>query len=166
VLVANDRSTMAVDEELRHILSKVQLQEPHLQAAAKPAEDRQRLDYYTHRIEFPTRFSDTDAIGHLNNVAHLRYCDEGRAQLFVEAIGDADPAALGTVVSFDISYLREGQCFTPIVIATSVENAHAGRVRLAQALFQDGQCIATCDWEIRVSERITDGLQRFVRVIK
>jgi acyl-ACP thioesterase len=40
----------------------------------KPEARRQDLQSYPHRLQLATRFSDVDMMGHINNVATLRYC--------------------------------------------------------------------------------------------
>jgi acyl-CoA thioester hydrolase len=157
-VLVGDHGPMAVNDDVRQILAKVLLPESHFPSVGKPSPERRQLERYAHRVEFATRFSDTDALGHLNNVAHLRYGDEGRATLLAQAAASTDPRALGIVTDFDISYLREARHFALMTIGTSVRAVHADNVHLIQGLFQDGQCVATCDWELRVSEKIAERL--------
>ncbi len=44
---------------------------------------------YRHSITFPVRFSDLDAMGHVNNASYLTYFEEGRAAWFRECVGMA-----------------------------------------------------------------------------
>ena len=45
------------------------------------------LEAYRHRIDFPVRFSDLDAMGHVNNARYLTFYEEGRANWCVHCLG-------------------------------------------------------------------------------
>jgi acyl-CoA thioester hydrolase len=44
---------------------------------------------FRNRIYFPVRFSDLDAMGHVNNARYLTFFEEGRADWFKECMGMA-----------------------------------------------------------------------------
>lgn len=45
------------------------------------------MDAYRCQIQFPVRFSDLDAMGHLNNASFLTYFEEGRAAWCRDCLG-------------------------------------------------------------------------------
>lgn len=45
------------------------------------------LKAYRHHIDFPVRFSDLDAMGHVNNARYLTFYEEGRAYWCMECLG-------------------------------------------------------------------------------
>lgn len=47
------------------------------------------MDIYRCQIQFPVRFSDLDAMGHLNNAKFLTYFEEGRAAWCRDCLGMA-----------------------------------------------------------------------------
>lgn len=49
---------------------------------------------FTHVIEIPVRFADTDAMGHVNNAKYLTYCEIARIRYWTDVTGM--PIALGT----------------------------------------------------------------------
>lgn len=54
----------------------------------------------------PLRFSDTDAMGHVNNARFLSYLEDGRVALLVK-LGDGAPFAPGLIVArIEIDYIR------------------------------------------------------------
>lgn len=42
---------------------------------------------YRHVLRFPVRFSDLDAMGHVNNARYLTYFEEGRSHWFRACVG-------------------------------------------------------------------------------
>jgi acyl-CoA thioester hydrolase len=150
VAVDANHKAMPVTEETRGILSTARLASDEWSFSSKPSADSQKLESYPHRCELTTRFTDTDAMGHLNNVALLRYCEEGRAALFVSV--QPDNPQLGTVLQVDISFLQEGRFLQVILIGTSVRRVEGSQVHLAQGLFQEDRCVAICDCVVRVPQ--------------
>jgi acyl-CoA thioester hydrolase len=140
VRVDNDHGTLLLADEVRSILTAAQLPGAQWPLSGKPETRRQDLQSYPHRLQLATRFSDVDMMGHLNNVATLRYCEEGR----VEMLGSLNRQR-GTVIHTDIAYLREGRFMDDMIIATAERPADGGRFLLQQGLFQRQQCVATCD---------------------
>lgn len=130
---------------------------PGFRAPPKPAPERRQQSSYPHALTLTTRFSDSDAIGHLNNVSLLRYCDEGRAAVLVDQ--GVDPESLGTVVRADISYLQEVQMFRPLTIASAIRGLEHGQLRLEQALFQDGACVVVCDSRVSIDAELAQRLK-------
>lgn len=150
--VGADHAPAPVPDALRRILSASLLARPGWQAPGRPVLARRHPSHYSHRVTLPTRFSDTDAIGHLNNVSLLRYCDEGRAALLLAAVGGKPtPGWAGSVVHTDISYLQEATLPHPLTVASRVCGIDGPLMHLEQALFQRDVCIVVCDCIVRVA---------------
>lgn len=158
--VGADHAPAPLPEALRAILAAGRVERPGWSAPARPGPERRRLSHYSHSLTLPTRFSDTDAIGHLNNVALLRYADEGRAACVLEARGALagreartprpEPGWAGTVVRADISYLREARLGAPLTTTTAIRGIEGPHVLLEQALWQREECVAICDCTVAV----------------
>jgi len=68
----------------------------------------------TFSYEYPTRFRDIDAMGHVNNAVYATYLEQARADLF-DDLFDADLSAVPTVlVHLSIDYER------PILLGETV----------------------------------------------
>jgi len=106
--------------------------------------DRLQPERYPWRLELHSRFSDTDAAGHLNNVAIARCYDDARAMLELDLFDGLSGSRL-LLVRADVSYLREAHFPHPVVIGCSVGDIGETYFHLAQALFQKASCTGTCD---------------------
>ncbi|MGB3541687.1 acyl-CoA thioesterase [Rubrivirga sp.] len=75
--------------------------------------DTARMMTYTTTV--PLRWSDLDAVGHVNNAVYLTLCEQCRIEAF-ESLGAADWSESGPViVAVSIQYLR------PITVAGDAE---------------------------------------------
>lgn len=65
------------------------------------------MEGFRNVTEFPVRFSDLDAMGHLNNARYITYFEEGRAAWFRECVGmPAESTAYPVIVArIEIDYL-------------------------------------------------------------
>ena len=61
----------------------------------------QQLDYpFRHILYMPVRFSDLDAMGHVNNARYLTFYEEGRSQWFRDCAGmEAGSTAYPVIVA-------------------------------------------------------------------
>ena len=114
---------------------------------AKPEGWRLNLAAYPIILESDTRFQDMDINGHLNNVAFASLFENARVQLHRKARPWADrPDNERTMVaSVEINYLREGNFPAPVTIGSGVGRIGNSSWAIVQAMFQNGQCIGTCD---------------------
>ncbi len=108
-----------------------------------------RLDpaiYPVHQIA-QTRFQDMDINGHLNNVAFAALFENARVQLNRNVRPWADrPANERTMVAaVEINYLREGNFPDDVTVCSGIGRIGTSSWTIEQAMFQNGQCIATCD---------------------
>jgi acyl-CoA thioester hydrolase len=159
VAVGPDYTPAPLPEEARAILSSCLLTRLGWRAPGKPAPERRQLAAYPHHLTLPTRFSDTDAVGHLNNVSLLRYCDEGRAALLLQGEDRPAPPWPGQVVRVDISYLREARLPQPLTIGSAIRRIDGPHVHLEQALFQREACVVVCDCIVQMAPQMAQRLR-------
>jgi len=115
------------------------------------AEQADRLDAanYPVRFTYRTIYSDMDANRHLNNGAFGRLFEEGRADLHYRVAGmSAGPADNGLILllaTITMEFLREGRYPGSVEVASAVLRVGGSSYMLAQATFQDQECIALAD---------------------
>jgi acyl-CoA thioester hydrolase len=100
---------------------------------------------YPHRRVLETMFSDMDIQRHVNNVAILRFFEEGRSSLR-RAIEEQLRGDFGSVVlaRFEVFYLREVSYPGPVEVAIGTGRIGISSYESVAALFQDGRCAALC----------------------
>ncbi len=114
---------------------------------AKPESWRLELAAYPVILESDTRFQDMDINGHLNNVAFAALFENARVQLHRKARPWSErPKNERTMVaSVEINYLREGNFPAPVTIGSGIGRVGNSSWVVVQAMFQNGECIGTCD---------------------
>jgi len=114
---------------------------------AKPEAWRLNAAAYPVILESDTRFQDMDINGHLNNVAFAALFENARVQLHRKARpwGERPANERTMVASVEINYLREGNFPAPVTIGSGIGRIGNSSWVVVQAMFQNGQCIATCD---------------------
>ena len=67
------------------------------------------LEKFKHKVKIKVRFSDLDAMGHVNNATYLSYLEEARISYFYNILNiPQDSLAFNAVVAkIDIDYLNE-----------------------------------------------------------
>jgi acyl-CoA thioester hydrolase len=115
------------------------------------AEQADRLDAanYPVRFAYRTIYSDMDSNRHLNNGTFGRLFEEGRADLHYRVVGmSAGPADNGLILllaTITMEFLREGRYPGSVEVASAVRRVGGSSYALAQAAFQDQECIALAD---------------------
>jgi len=104
--------------------------------------------------EYTTRFSDTDAVGHVNNVAVTRYHDNGLMAFQAALTGRVTvhgDAGYWHVARHEISMLGESFYPAPMRVCIGVTGEIGpAHFTLSQALFQEGRCTGRAIAEISV----------------
>jgi acyl-CoA thioester hydrolase len=85
-----------------------------------------------HQTDLQMRFADTDALGHVNNVAYAAYAETGRVE-FLHRLGKSVTSLI--LASITIDYRRQVQYGDRIRIDTWVEKLGRTSITLAQTLF-------------------------------
>lgn len=114
---------------------------------AKPEGWRLDAASYPIALETGTRFQDLDVNGHLNNVAFASLFENARVQMnrTIRPWGERPAGERTMVANVEINYLREGSFPEPVTVTTGVGHIGNSSWSFLQAMFQSGQCIATCD---------------------
>jgi acyl-CoA thioester hydrolase len=101
---------------------------------------------YPHWLNEQIRWSDTDMAGHANNLAFAAFCEAGRALILKDIIHpDAKNRSLLVVAEFRLRFLSEMHWPDVIDIGTGISAIGNSSCVFAQALFQDGHCVAVAD---------------------
>jgi len=111
-----------------------------------------RLDpsHYPTRFGYRTMYSDMDANRHLNNGTFGRLFQEGRVDLHQRVFGgSAAPGTSGSptllLATITMEFLHEGRYPGSMEVATAVTRVGHSSFGLAQAVFQDGMCVALAE---------------------
>ena len=112
--------------------------------------DPSRLDPATYplSVTVPARFRDLDTLGHINNVAIGSFYEEGRAHLNRTVFPPETRHAHGMrllIADVHIAYLAEAHYPGDLTIAVGVQRIGGSSYTAALALFQNGQCVGTCE---------------------
>jgi len=89
-----------------------------------------------HRTELQMRFSDTDALGHVNNIAFASYAETGRVD-FLKRLGTAVTSLILANVTID--YRRQVSFGESLHIDTWVESLGKSSIVLGQAIWANGE---------------------------
>lgn len=99
---------------------------------------------YPHRRGLETMFCDLDIQRHVNNVAILRYFEEGRSSLrrALEARGGGFHSIV--LARFEVYYLLEVGYPGTVEVAVGIGRVGTSSYESVAALFQGGRCAALC----------------------
>jgi len=114
---------------------------------ARPEPWQLLAENYPASVVMQTRFQDIDPNRHLNNVAFAAMFENARVRLnrALRPWGDRPKNERSMVAAVTINYLREGQYPDDVEISSGVSTIGRSSYVIAQAMFQNGHCIATCD---------------------
>lgn len=119
---------------------------------------RTSLDLYPIQRTLTTLFSDTDALGHINNISIARYFEQARVMI-MEAIAPSRGVPLferAVLARIEIDYLSEVFYPHEVVVATGVLRVGTSSLVVGSALFQHDRCVALAD-SVDVSTAIAGG---------
>ncbi len=98
---------------------------------------------YRHWYDVELRYNDTDRQGHVNNVAFVTFCEQGRADFLLGAGAPALPEGASFVLArICVDYLREVFWPGTVSVGTGVLGVGRSSMRLAQGLFVGEACVA------------------------
>ncbi len=102
------------------------------------------------------RFSDTDMIGHVNNVAYAAILESGRTAFAHELIfPHMPPGAMGVMARIEINYRRELHWPATVDVASRLLSMGRSSYVIGQGIFQDEICITTGRTTIVMIDRTT-----------
>jgi len=92
------------------------------------------------------RYADTDRQGHVNNAAFSTFLETGRVEFLYDPQNPlaAENAAF-VIADLNLKFRSEVNWPGRIDIGTGVSRVGNSSLTLYQALFQDGQCVATAE---------------------
>ena len=151
VTIDASRRPAAIPADVRDRLLTALL--PQAQAAL-PATDPPALasvDAYPFSLVLPTRFSDTDAVGHLNNVSVLR-CHDNALMAFQQVCQGRftrwGEAGHWQVTRQVVAMSAENFYPYPLHLGLRVAAMTEGGFTLHQAMFQKGRCTGTAQADV------------------
>lgn len=89
----------------------------------------------THRVDIQVRFSDTDAMGHLNNTTFSTYAEVGRLAFFASLGEELRTMILARLATDFRRQVRLGEA---VVVETQVERIGRSSIGLTQRILADG----------------------------
>ena len=100
-----------------------------------PADPRDLAGDFAHRHAVPVRFSDTDAMGHVNNAAYLTYAEIARLAYYEQVTGEPLPLAThgaeeGMILA-EIRITYRNQAFYGETLAVETRVDRIGRTSFA-----------------------------------
>ncbi|MCI4680308.1 acyl-CoA thioesterase [Rhodoblastus acidophilus] len=102
------------------------------------------LTDFPFRTRDKLRYGDTDRQGHVNNAAFATFLETGRVDMLIG--GDVDLMGLNGAFVLArrlLDYRREVNWPGEVEIGTRVASVGRSSLKLAQAVFQNGECVAT-----------------------
>lgn len=111
---------------------------------------------YSYWLQDHVRWSDTDMMGHANNLAFAGFCETGRARLLqVFMQHKANPRILLVLAEMRIRYLGEANWPATIDIGTCVTAISQRSCWMAQGLFDGERCICVAESALVVVDETT-----------
>jgi acyl-CoA thioester hydrolase len=104
------------------------------------------LEHYSHVSSEKLRYGDTDRQGHVNNAVFVTFLESGRVDILLNGETDlCGPDGAFVLARLVLDYRKEMNWPGEIEIGTNVVSIGRSSVRMAQALFQNGDCVATAE---------------------
>lgn len=99
---------------------------------------------YEHPVT--VRFSDLDALGHVNNAVYLSYLEEARVQFFAEVAGSKEPQGYGFLLArMEIDFRRAATIDQDVVVRMWTEAIGTKSFRLGYEILADGEVAAEAE---------------------
>jgi acyl-CoA thioester hydrolase len=98
---------------------------------------------YPHWIRERIRWSDTDMLGHVNNLAIAAYCESGRTEFLRSLLAPAaGPRSLLLLAHLSTSFLGELHWPGEVEVGTGVLEIGRSSCRMGQAVFAGKRCVS------------------------
>lgn len=102
------------------------------------------LSSYRYLEQVSTRYSDQDAMGHINNVAYAAYIEAGRLGYFLKVIASSGTVGLNYVLAnLNIDYRAEMYFPGGIVVGAKMIRLGNSSLTTGYGIFKDRTCHAT-----------------------
>jgi acyl-CoA thioester hydrolase len=110
----------------------------------KARPERPTLELFPLQAHEKLRYADTDRQGHVNNAVFSTMLETGRVELLYNAERPlAEPGCSFVIARLVLDFLGEIRWPGRVDIGTRVAATGRSSMTLDQALFQDGDCVAT-----------------------
>ncbi|WP_439640527.1 acyl-CoA thioesterase [Nevskia sp.] len=112
-----------------------------------PANPALRIhSHYRHFERERVRWSDTDQIGHVNNLAFAAYCETGRS-MFMNQVTMQNRALgrLFVVSQLVVNFIEELHWPAEVMVGTGVMQIGRTSYRVGQGLFANDRCFGTAE---------------------
>ncbi len=124
---------------------------PH---AAKP--DLRDPTLYPHWSRETLRYCDTDAQGHINNIAFSVFCETGRTQILLEPGRPlTPPGTIMVIARLALDFLGEIHWPGEVRIGTGVTRIGSSSFHLGQGVFVGERCVAIADSVLVLADEVT-----------
>ena len=101
---------------------------------------------FSHWAKEQVRWSDTDMVGHVNNLAFSAYCETGRTHFLHGIITrNMDQGAQLVLAQMTVNFLGEVHWPASIDIGTGVLSIGRSSLRMGHGLFDGERCVATAE---------------------
>jgi len=101
------------------------------------------------------RYADTDRQGHVNNAVFATFCETGRVHVLYRPDRLAPPGCEFVLARLALDYRAEINWPGEVEIGTGVKAVGRSSVTIAQALFQEGRCVATAETVVVLMDEAT-----------
>lgn len=103
-----------------------------------------RLEDYPFRTTDKLRYGDTDKLGHVNNAVFATFLETGRVDLLCDPERPVnDPGTAFVLARLVVDFRAEAHWPGSVDIGTRIQSIGRSSLRLQQAVFQNGACIAS-----------------------
>ena len=100
---------------------------------------------FEHWTTDTVRFSDLDAVGHINNVAIAAYVESGRVAFGHELRSAGDPGTSFILARLAIDYRAQGHYPGQVRVGTRLVRLGRTSFAVGHGVFKDGVCLATAE---------------------
>ncbi len=102
--------------------------------------------FFKHWIAERVRWSDTDQVGHVNNVSFATYCECARTEVMRPLLsGEAPERAMLLVAQLNLSFIGEIHWPAQVDIGSVMLEIGGSSCRLGHGLFVGDRCVGTAD---------------------
>lgn len=109
----------------------------------RPGDDGADPGWYPHWAADTVRFSDQDAVGHVNNVAFAAYVETGRVAFGHQLRPGGDPGSSFILARLVIDYRAPAHYPGEVRVGTRLTDVGRTSFTMSHGVFKDGACVAT-----------------------
>ncbi|MDQ0269777.1 acyl-CoA thioesterase [Cytobacillus purgationiresistens] len=128
----------------------------------------------SHEIDVFVRFSETDAVGHVNNTSYFLYFEEARTKFFHQVFPERNSAFSMILASIKCDYIEPAYAGQTLHVVTEVSDIGNKSFSLSHILTETGSgkviakasCVTVCfnfieQKSIQIPEKLKENLERY-----